>query len=150
MFAERDKHYPSRSKQTSLATAVTNITKPVTKIYFGPSMVFHESHKIPIESVESCPWILDQSRANLRGSFARQGRENAPCLRHPEELIENLCHMSRSYGACSYSPVDNVDVLLVLVDDDGVRRVDVDHVVRVHGRGQLDVGGELGGNSIGI
>ena len=37
MFAERDKHYPSRSGQTTLATAVANITKPVTKINFGPS-----------------------------------------------------------------------------------------------------------------
>ena len=37
MFAERDKHYPSRSGQTSLATAVANITKPVTKNNFGPS-----------------------------------------------------------------------------------------------------------------
>ena len=37
MFAERDKHYPSRSGQSSLATAVTNITKPVTKNNFGPS-----------------------------------------------------------------------------------------------------------------
>ena len=37
MFAERDKHYPSRSGQTSLATAVVNITKPVTKNNFGPS-----------------------------------------------------------------------------------------------------------------
>ena len=30
-------HYPSRVGQTSLATAVTNITKPVTKNNFGPS-----------------------------------------------------------------------------------------------------------------
>ena len=37
MFAEGDKHYPSRSGQTSLATAVANITKPVTKNNFGPS-----------------------------------------------------------------------------------------------------------------
>ena len=38
MFAKRDnKHYPSRSRQTSLVTAVTNITKHVTKIDFGPS-----------------------------------------------------------------------------------------------------------------
>ena len=37
MFAERDKHYPSRPGQTSLATAVANITKPVTKNNFGPS-----------------------------------------------------------------------------------------------------------------
>ena len=37
MFAERDKHYPSRSGSTSLATAVTNITKPVTKINIEPS-----------------------------------------------------------------------------------------------------------------
>ena len=38
MFAKRDKHYPSRSGQTSLATAVTNITKPVTKNNFGSSI----------------------------------------------------------------------------------------------------------------
>ena len=38
MFAKKiDKHYPSRSGQTSLAAAVTNITKPVTKNNFGPS-----------------------------------------------------------------------------------------------------------------
>ena len=37
MFAKRDKHYPSRSGQTSLATAVTDFTKPVTKINSGPS-----------------------------------------------------------------------------------------------------------------
>ena len=38
MFADRDKHYPSRSGQTNLATAVTNITKPLTKINFGPGI----------------------------------------------------------------------------------------------------------------
>ena len=38
MPAERDKHYPSRSGQTTLATAVTNITKPVTKTNFGSSI----------------------------------------------------------------------------------------------------------------
>ena len=37
MSAERDEHNPSQSKQTSLATAVANITKPVTKNNFGPS-----------------------------------------------------------------------------------------------------------------
>ena len=40
MFAERDKHYPGRSGPTSLATAVTNITKSVTKINFWPSMSY--------------------------------------------------------------------------------------------------------------
>ena len=40
MFAERDKHYPSTSGQTSLATAVTKFTKPVTKNYFGPSRCY--------------------------------------------------------------------------------------------------------------
>ena len=39
MFAEYDKHYPSRSGQTSLATAVANIIKPVTKNNFGPSIL---------------------------------------------------------------------------------------------------------------
>ena len=33
-IAKLDKRYPSRSWQTSLATVVTNITKPVTKINF--------------------------------------------------------------------------------------------------------------------
>ena len=33
VFAECDKHYPSRHELTSLATA--NIEKPVIKIYFG-------------------------------------------------------------------------------------------------------------------
>ena len=37
MFAEHVKHYPSRSGQNSQATAVKNITKPVTKNNFGPS-----------------------------------------------------------------------------------------------------------------
>ena len=39
MFTELDKHYPSRFGQTSLATAVTKFTKPVTKNYFGPSTI---------------------------------------------------------------------------------------------------------------
>ena len=34
-FAERDKHYPSRSGQTSLATAGANFTKPRTSQFFG-------------------------------------------------------------------------------------------------------------------
>ena len=37
MFAKCDKHYPSRSRQTSLATAVTQFTKPVGNINSGPS-----------------------------------------------------------------------------------------------------------------
>ena len=37
MLAEYDKHYPTSSGQTSLARAVTKITKPVTKNNFGPS-----------------------------------------------------------------------------------------------------------------
>ena len=39
MFGKHDKHYPSRSGQTNLATAVTKFTKPVTKNYFGPSIL---------------------------------------------------------------------------------------------------------------
>ena len=37
MFANRDKHYPSRFGQTSPATAVPKFIKPVTKINFGRS-----------------------------------------------------------------------------------------------------------------
>ena len=49
MFAERDKHYPSRSRQTSLATAVTNFTKPVTRINFGPSIKYYTYSAINLE-----------------------------------------------------------------------------------------------------
>ena len=34
-FAKCDKHYPSRFRQTSLATAVTNFIKPRTSHFFG-------------------------------------------------------------------------------------------------------------------
>ena len=39
MFARRNKHYPCRSRQTNLATAVAKFTKPVTKNYFRPSII---------------------------------------------------------------------------------------------------------------
>ena len=45
IFAERDKHYPSRSGQTSLATAVPNFTKPVTKNNFGPSILWVQTSR---------------------------------------------------------------------------------------------------------
>ena len=54
MFAERDKHYPSRSRQTSLATAVTKITKPVTKNNFGLS-IQGRAEKILLSSVTHVP-----------------------------------------------------------------------------------------------
>ena len=38
MFAKRDKHYPSRSGQTSLATAGMYFTITVSNIDFGPSI----------------------------------------------------------------------------------------------------------------
>ena len=41
MLAERDKRYPSRFGQTSLATAEANITKPVAKNNFGPSTIYN-------------------------------------------------------------------------------------------------------------
>ena len=40
MFTKRDEHYPSRSGQTSVATAVTDNTKPVIKINSGPSTYY--------------------------------------------------------------------------------------------------------------
>ena len=53
MFAERDKHYPSRFGQTSLATAITNITKPVTKIYSGISILYALNTQTNMDSL-SC------------------------------------------------------------------------------------------------
>ena len=41
MFPKRDKHYPSRSGQISLAAAIPKFTKPVTKNYFGPSKALY-------------------------------------------------------------------------------------------------------------
>ena len=53
MFANYDKHYPSRSGQTSLATAVTNLTKPVTKNNFGPSIL-----KTRVEPSRASPYKI--------------------------------------------------------------------------------------------
>ena len=39
-FAKCDKHYPSRFRQISLATAVTNFTKPRTSHFFGLCTLF--------------------------------------------------------------------------------------------------------------
>ena len=46
MFAECDKHYPSRCGQAILATAITKFTKPVTKNNFGPSTIPIYKNKI--------------------------------------------------------------------------------------------------------
>ena len=51
MFAKRDKHYPSRSEQTSLATAVTNFTKPVAKINLGPVETKPCNHCNPVQKL---------------------------------------------------------------------------------------------------
>ena len=48
-FAKCDKHYPSRYGQTSLATAVTNLTKPVTKINFELSTMMRISLQTCLE-----------------------------------------------------------------------------------------------------
>ena len=50
MFAKRDKHYPSRSGQTSLATTVTKVTKPVRQKNFGPSTYLHLTLSAPIRT----------------------------------------------------------------------------------------------------
>ena len=50
MFAERDKHYPSRSGQT-------NITKPVTKIYFWPSIAGFQQSEAGRHCYPGWPWI---------------------------------------------------------------------------------------------
>ena len=51
LFAESDKQYPSKTGQTSLATAVTNFTKPVTKINFEPSNELPTSE----QNIPDCP-----------------------------------------------------------------------------------------------
>ena len=74
MFAERDKHYPSRSRQTSLATAVTNFTKPVTNINFGPSRKL---------------WKRDDYQ-NAAPSLTQSGRT---AYLHSWKLFPSLTHM---------------------------------------------------------
>ena len=86
MLAERDKHYPSRSGQTSLATAVTNITKAVTKNNFGPSTrVFHTlplcSVDQELRSVSHIPRGAEvtnfSSRAALQSTRSGHGSQSA-------------------------------------------------------------------------
>ena len=69
MIAERDKHYPSRYEQTSLATAAANITKPVTENNFGPSMS-SEVHEGSGYSTVGFPLHLHKSRKD--GEFCHQ------------------------------------------------------------------------------
>ena len=51
-FAKCDKHYPSRSGQTSLATAVANFTKPRTSHFIDLCMCPHQPWESPCP--ESC------------------------------------------------------------------------------------------------
>ena len=62
MFAKDDKYYPSRSGQTSLATAVTNFTKAVTKVisvYPGIALAVTKINFVPSTEVEkmACTWF---------------------------------------------------------------------------------------------
>ena len=58
MLAGHDKHYPSRSRQTSLATAVTKFTKPVTRLNSRPC--------IPVDCIEG-RWFWTSSFSSLHG-----------------------------------------------------------------------------------
>ena len=68
MFAERDKHFPSRSGQTGLAAAVTYITKPVTKNNFGPSTPFYASPNQYVLPICVPP--------ELKGARSKEGRQD--------------------------------------------------------------------------
>ena len=67
MFAERDKHYPSRSGQTSLATAVANITKPVTKYNFGPSSITGPNEYFYMNSLEMLRFFYAEKIDSFEG-----------------------------------------------------------------------------------
>ena len=113
-FAKCDKHYPSRFRQISLATAVTNFTKPRTSHFFGLCInLLPTSHRgtyrSPLGSPESpdspsflrlClalsfPWMSDfiswrQRRLGQRDA-GRTATHFAPMLARS---------LPRSIGAC--------------------------------------------------
>jgi len=73
-FAKCDKHYPSRSGQTSLATAVANFTKPRTSHFFDLcTAVLSEAW------AKLCVWasVADRGRPLLSGSVAHASLETA-------------------------------------------------------------------------
>ena len=80
MFAKCDKHFPSRSGQTSLATAVTNFTKPVGKINSGPSTTFFP----PLLT-----GLRDQVRLRPEAPLRQAGREG------PRQDRRRICQTGR-------------------------------------------------------
>ena len=92
MFEERDKHYPSGSGLTILATAVINITKPVTKNYFEPSNTLvlsgweskgchskNQEHSIQFkdDKIKTGQWAFWKKVLNreLPGSYQHQAKD---------------------------------------------------------------------------
>ena len=91
MFAEHDKHYPSRSWHTSLATAVKNFTKPVTKIYFWPSRV--QSTFWAGQATRDCSWACHNVWKDIVGQAAELQASictgTIPTPRSPSERIND-------------------------------------------------------------
>ena len=122
MFAEHDKHYPSRSGQTSLATAVANITKPVTKNNFGPSTLLPYSLRNEVwrkllscicKHVSSCTCLIFQgplSSLSLNADLCGLHTSTCPLLTRQKQF--NVFAVMRPphvpilllFGHCPHDP----------------------------------------------
>ena len=109
MFAKCDKHYPSRSRQTSLARAVINFTKPVTKNNFGPSTGINTMSALrpggcvsPNDDVvrlalyirPKCRWTCVKNPLNF--SDVIYGRYVVPCLLCVYQILHLLRGLAKS------------------------------------------------------
>ena len=103
MFVERDKHYPRRSGQTSLATAVANITKHVTKNNFGPSILM--SHHVQLR--------LARRRGKKSNGCAREERGSVNGAADKGNIL--ICFISHFSFIICLSVVLSCDGGLVLL-----------------------------------
>ena len=117
MFAKHDKHYPSRSRQTSLATAVTKFTKPVTKNYFGPSTLdFPEALswiEYKLTSWQRCatvvmisplaPPCITRGSSNISSSFLSSNQIKS--------TVPESSHVLPFTGLIALSPLGNPSLL---------------------------------------
>ena len=102
MFAERVKHYPNRYRLTSLATAVANITKPVTKNNFEPSTLFvvHERTKKPCLSFslssQRCGTFIILHLSVAKTTVAQPGNGRSTGLGY--NAAPRLCEFRSGFG----------------------------------------------------
>ena len=123
---KRDKHYPSRSGWTSLAKAVTNFTKPVTKIISGSCIVKLHVMSVPYRRVmksicgrsparprvpQSESVCVGQTRWSLCSASSRRGRSKEVLLNPISDEAIAFFRSLRYKKLCNFVWADKIVLL---------------------------------------